>query len=202
MGKDWVGNKNSVFKTLGASSHTDKERQNEDYYATSPIAATLLHETNELDLFVPIWECANGQSHLSDEFERLGYKVYRSDLVKRDEKTKELDFLQCNKPVNCNIVTNPPYKFATEFIEKALELIPDGKKVCMFLKIQFLEGKSRKLLYQKYPPKTIYVSSSRILCAKNADFEGMRKAGGSAVSYAWYCWTKGYQGDTILKWIN
>lgn len=25
--KDWTGNKNSVFKTLGASNHTDKERQ-------------------------------------------------------------------------------------------------------------------------------------------------------------------------------
>ena len=34
--KDWIGNKNSIYKTLGASSHTDKERQNEDYYATEP----------------------------------------------------------------------------------------------------------------------------------------------------------------------
>lgn len=24
--KDWVGNRNSIFKTLGASNHTDKER--------------------------------------------------------------------------------------------------------------------------------------------------------------------------------
>lgn len=29
--KDWTGNKNSIYKTLGASNHTDKERQNEDY---------------------------------------------------------------------------------------------------------------------------------------------------------------------------
>ena len=25
--QDWTGNKNSVYKTLGASNHTDKERQ-------------------------------------------------------------------------------------------------------------------------------------------------------------------------------
>ena len=25
--KDWTGNKNSIFKTLGASNHTEKERQ-------------------------------------------------------------------------------------------------------------------------------------------------------------------------------
>ena len=34
MTKDWTGNSNSIYKTLGASNHTDKERQNEDYYAT------------------------------------------------------------------------------------------------------------------------------------------------------------------------
>lgn len=38
MDKDWTGNKNSIFKTLGASNHTTKERENNDYYATDPIA--------------------------------------------------------------------------------------------------------------------------------------------------------------------
>ena len=40
--KDWVGNKKSVFITLGASNHTTEERQSEDYYATEPKAAELL----------------------------------------------------------------------------------------------------------------------------------------------------------------
>ena len=33
-----------VFKTLGASNHTEKEREDNDYYATDPIAAELLLE--------------------------------------------------------------------------------------------------------------------------------------------------------------
>ena len=40
--KDWIGNSNSVFKTLGSSQHSDSERQREDYYATEPRAAELL----------------------------------------------------------------------------------------------------------------------------------------------------------------
>lgn len=44
MSKDWIGNKQSVFKCLGSSHHTDKERQREDYYATDPKAARLLLE--------------------------------------------------------------------------------------------------------------------------------------------------------------
>ena len=53
----------------------------------------------------------------------------------------------------------------------------------MFLKVQFLEGKARRKLFEKYPPKCVYVSSSRILCAKNAMFDEKR-ADGSAVAYA------------------
>ena len=150
--KDWTGNKNSVYKTLGASNHTDKERQNEDFYATEPKAAKLLLE---LETFSQnIWECACGEGHLSKVF------------------------------------------------EKALEIIPKGNKVAMFLKIQFLEGKGRKKLFLSNPPKTVYVSSSRLLCAKNAEFEKMIEGGGSAVAYAWYVWQKGFNGTTELKWFN
>lgn len=91
---------------------------------------------------------------------------------------------------------------AKEFIEHAMELIPDGCRVFMFLKVQFLEGKARKELFKKYPPKCVYVSSSRILCAKNAKFDEMRAGGGSAVAYGWYEFEKGYTGDSKLKWIN
>lgn len=36
--KDWAGNKNSIYKTLGASNHTDKEREVNDYYASHTTA--------------------------------------------------------------------------------------------------------------------------------------------------------------------
>lgn len=72
----------------------------------------------------------------------------------------------------------------------------------MFLKIQFLEGKERKKLFLSNPPKTIYVSSSRLLCAKNARFDEMISGGGSAVAYAWFIWEKGFKGTTQLKWFN
>lgn len=49
---------------------------------------------------------------------------------------------------------------------------------------------------------TIYVSSSRLLCAKNGEFQKMREGGGSAVAYGWYIWKKGYQGETTVKWFN
>jgi hypothetical protein len=201
MSKDWTGNKKSTFVTLGASNHTDKERQKEDYYATDPIAAKLLLDVEHFE--GKIWECACGEKHLAKVFEDAGYEVRSSDLVDRCGN-EVFDFLGIE---NCeswegNIVTNPPYKYATEFIYKALSLVRDGDKVAMFLKVQFMEGKERKRLFTEFPPKVIYVSSSRIMCAKNGEFEKMREGGGSAVAYAWYVWEKGYKGNAVVKWIN
>lgn len=201
MAKDWIRNKKSVFVTLGASNHTDKERQSEDYYATDTIAAKLLLEVEPFE--GKIWECACGEKHLSRVFEDAKYEVRSSDIVDRcgNEMFDFLGIENC-EPWEGNIVTNPPYKYATEFIYKALSIIPDGYKVAMFLKVQFMEGKGRKSLFTEFPPKVIYVSSSRILCAKNAEFEQMMRDGRSAVAYAWYVWEKGYKGDTIVRWIN
>lgn len=198
--KDWTGNKSSIYKTLGASNHTDKIRETNDYYATEPAAAEWLCKLENLS--ETIWECAAGEGHLSEVFVEKGHTVLSTDLIDRGYGTGGVDFLECKDIFDGDIITNPPYKYAKEFVYKALELIPDGRKVCMFLKLQFMEGKARKLLFEKYPPKTIYVSSSRLLCAKNADFNGMRAGGGSAVAYAWYVWEKGFNGDTIVKWFN
>ena len=194
-------NLRNVFTPLGASNHTDKERQREDYYATDPIAAKLLLEVEPFE--GKIWECACGEKHLSRVFEDAGHEVRSSDLVDRCGN-EVFDFLGIE---NCeswdgDIITNPPFKYASEFIYKALSLIRNGNKVAMFLKVQFLEGKERKKLFTEFPPKVIYVSSSRIMCAKNGDFAKVREGGGSAVAYAWYIWEKGYKGDTIVKWIN
>lgn len=71
----------------------------------------------------------------------------------------------------------------------------------MFLRIQFLETKDRKYLFKHFPPKIIYVSSSRILCAMNGKFEDYSK-NGSAACYCWFIWEKGFVGDTIIKWFN
>lgn len=81
-----------------------------------------------------------------------------------------------------------------------MEIIDDGHKVAMFLKLQFLEGKARRELFRKWPPKTVYVSSSRLHCAMNGDFEKYAKS--NAIAYAWFVWVKGYTGDTVVKWIN
>lgn len=197
--KDWTGNSRSTHAVLGARNYAQNEREVNDYYATEPKAVRLLLEQEK---FSPlIWECACGEGHLLKEIEKAGYQVYSTDLIDRGFGYVQ-DFLLSDSPPfdGFDIITNPPYSKASEFVDHALKIIEDGHKVAMFLKIQFLEGKSRKALFNKWPPKTIYVSSGRLRCAMNGDFERYAKA--NAVCYAWYVWQKGYTGETTIKWIN
>lgn len=197
---DWTGNRNSIYKTLGASNHTEKERETNDYYATEPKALELLLDLEDFDTCV--WECACGEGHLSEVLNKRGYIVRSTDLVDRGYGESDVDFLEQTKRFNGDIITNPPYKYAQQFVEHALELVSDGNRVAMFLKIQFLEGKARRELFTKHPPRVIYVASSRLLCAKNAEFDKMRQGGGSAVAYAWFIWEKGYKGEPVVRWFN
>ena len=145
-----------------------------------------------------------GGGHLAEVLKNTGHNVRCSDIIDRGyPQTEIIDFLKVvpdsQNLWNGDIITNPPYSFAQAFVEKAMDLIQDGHKVAMFLKLTFLEGKSRKGMFKKYPPKIIYVSSSRLKCCKNGDFENNFS---SAVAYGWFVWEKGFQGDPIIKWIN
>ena len=193
-----MGKSDSVYRTLGASNHTEKERQEDDYYATDPEAINILLSVEKFDKNV--WECASGGGHLSKRLKEFGYDVYSTDLVDRGYCDKQLDFLSCNDKFNGDIITNPPFKFAQEFVEKGIQLT--NNKLALFLKIQFLEGKARRKMYDIHPPKIVYVLSSRLSCAKNADFQYMKDNGGSAMAYCWYVWEKEYTGETTLKWVN
>lgn len=79
-----------------------------------------------------------------------------------------------------------------------MSILQQGNKLFMFLKIQFLESKSRKEIFKKYPPKYIYCYSERQQCSMNADFENLKA---TTQFYAWYVWEKGFVGDTVLRWI-
>lgn len=199
MTKDWTGNSKSIYTTLGASNHSEKDREKHDYYATEPRAMELLLLEEQ---FAPvIWECACGEGHLSKVLEAHGYEVISTDLIYRGYgEPEQLDFLQYTyDDFEGDIITNPPYKYALEFVEAALNNVQIGRKVAMFLKLQFLEGKKRKDFFLQNPPKVVYVSSSRLICALNGKFN---KCSSSAVAYAWLVWEKGFKGDPIIKWIN
>ena len=195
-GRDWTGNRKGVFSIIGASNHSLKERQSEDFYATEPRAVEMLCD---LEKFSPtILEPSVGHGHIAEVLKARGYRVIARDLYDRGYGESGHDFRKCTeRDMDYDIITNPPYKYAQEFVEKSLEVVGEGHKVAMFLKLTFLEGKNRRTMFEVTPPRVVYVSTSRLTCGKNGT-EWMP----SCVCYAWFVWEKGFKGDPIIKWFN
>ena len=156
-----------------------------DYYATEPKAIELLLEQETFA--EKIWEPACGEGHLSKVLEDRGHTVYSTDLIDRGYGLGGRDFLKEQGVFYGDIITNPPFKHAKDFVEKALELVAPGHKVAMFLKLTFLEGQGRRALFKNNPPQAVYISSARLQCGKNGVFRG-----NSSVAYAWVVWRRGY----------
>ena len=199
--KDWNGNNISCYANLGASNHSMEDREERDFYATPSLAVRGLMELEKFDK--NIWEPACGLNHITNILMESGYNVRFSDIVDRsaEQNIEIYDFLTNNDIWDGDIITNPPYKYASEFVEKALETVTERHKVAMFLKLSFLETKKRYELFQKYPIKKIYVASNRLGCAKNGEFNGKDNIA-SAVCYCWFIWEKGYTGQTTIDWFN
>lgn len=185
----------NTFRTLATTTHGLGEREVNDYYATEPKAVELLLEKEQFSS--NLLEPSCGEGHISKVLSEHGYNVTSSDLISRGFGDTQ-DFFDY-KYFNGDVITNPPYKMALDFVKHSLDIISTGNKVAMFLKLQFLEGKARKEFYKTNPPKNIYVASGRLNCAKNGEFE---KYPSSAVAYAWFVWEKGYKGKPEIDWIN
>ena len=196
--RDWTGNKTAVSSTLGASNLSDKVRAERDYYATPSRALDAV--IPYLDKNYPIWEPACGEGHLSKTLKDKGFTVKESDVIVRSYPCEQIDFLQMGRHEwNGDILTNPPFISAKEFAEKAIDTLVEGKKLFLFLRVQFLESQKRRYLFENSPPKFILVYSKRNpQCARNGDFS---KPTGNASMYCWFIWEKGIKTEPIIKWI-
>lgn len=195
MDKDWTGNSNSIYKTHGASNHSEGERHPHDFYATPPHAVRELLAYEHFE--GPILEPCCGAGHIIGALLESGLEVKSNDLYDYGVDCSHLDFLTEIDEWEGDIITNPPYKMAQEFVEHSLDIIPEGRRVAMFLKLTFLEGKKRKRLFDTGQLRRVYVSRSRLDCGLNGVFKGT-----SAVAYAWFVWEKGSRGDPEIKWFN
>lgn len=174
----------NVYRTLGASNHTDSARAILDLYCTHPRAVEALLKLERFGN--KVWEPCDGLGHISNTLKASGYDVRCSDILTRGRDIERLDFLTNKERWDGDIISNPPYSDALPIILKAIEAISEGHKVAMWLRILFLEGKARQKFYREYPPKRVWISSTRIPCSKNG-----QHFGASAQGYAWFIWEKG-----------
>lgn len=201
---DKMEEKKTLTGTSLAGGSVNYERAKNDFYATDPQSVKDLLEVADID-GEHFYEPCVGQGHIADVIKEYfpSAKVLGTDLIDRGyPDTIVRDFINDDFDMNTDwIITNPPYKYAKEFIDRSLQIANKG--VAMFLKIQFLEGQARKEWFKKNPPRYVYVFSKRQDPWRDGESLNPKtgKKWGSTMCFAWFVWEKGFNGDTIVKWI-
>jgi len=169
-----------------------KDRREGDFYPT-PYSITkhlLDNERFEGEILEP----AFGDGHICTILYDYDYSVSFSDLK------HGVDFFDYSNKYN-NIITNPPFSLALEFILKAKEIAT--KKIAFLLPLAYLHGYERFVkLWQdtEFPLARVYIFVRRPHLGTEIREDGKYETG--MQTYAWYVWDKFSSGTTQLKWIN
>lgn len=190
-----------------AGGNPANNRIENDFYATNPVAVGKLLAKYDFNGTTMLEPCV-GQGHIAKtvyDFYNNNPKITALDIVDRGyPDTIIQNFLTWKTDKKFEmIISNPPYSLGKEFIEKGMELLTEKGQMAMFLKIQFLEGAKRKELFEKYPPKYIYVFRNRMATWNNGeplDPNGKRWA--TTMCHAWFVWEKGSTSEPIVRWID
>jgi len=169
-------------------------RPETDFYPTPPVATIELLQRERFDGTICEPCCGTGAISEILKEKRPFSDIYSYDLNDYGYGETGVDFLEANRLWD-NIITNPPYSLASEFVQQALDRTTG--KVAMLLKTVFLEGVSRYGLFKSTPLKTVYVFSGRLTLYRN----GEKLTNQGMISYSWFVWDHNYNGLPNLDWI-
>lgn len=175
------------------SGYARKER---DLYETPEwVTRALIPHLPRATMNGLMWEPACGSGKMS--------RVLQSELggVVQTDIDSGSDFLSFDRlpPGVSDIVTNPPYELATEFVELSLRLTePDGGTVAMLLRTDFDHAKGRAHLFGCCPA----FAKKVVLTKRIVWFEPDPGSKGKSPSFnhAWFIWDWQHEGAPTLAY--
>lgn len=181
------------------SSHSYIDRGNDSYFSP-PEAVTSLLRIEREHLPKNIWEPAAGDGAIVKPFQAAGYTVTASDLVDYGLENCQsgVDYLSAELPAGVGgIVTNPPYKLAVKFAQKALMEVP---YLALLLRTNFLESTARLPFFRANPPARLWISSRRLPMMHRHNWEGPRAP--SNTCFCWFVWDANAEHKCIVNWFD
>lgn len=144
------------------------------------------------------WEPAANRGHMVRPLRECFAAVYASDVHSYGVGFEVRDFLLPDlqkRPVDW-IITNPPFRLAQQFAQRALELAEQG--VALLVRTQWLAGRDRyESLFAFHAPTVVAQFVERVPMLRGR----LDPKGSTATDYAWVVWTKPAPAETRLMWI-
>ena len=94
-------------------------------------------------------------------------------------------------------MTNPPFKLAVRFAEKAISEVP---YLALLLRTNFLESTARLKFFRKNPPARIWISSRRLPMMHRHGWQGRRAP--SNTCHAWFVWDEQSKQKSAMHWFD
>ncbi len=96
-----------------------------------------------------------------------------------------------------NIVTNPPYKQACDFVERALVLIrPVEGKVAMLLRNEWDSASTRQHLFSKHA----HLALKLVLTKRPVWFPNREHKASPRHNFSWFVWDWKHEGPAEIRW--
>jgi len=190
-------------------STQDDGRPEHDFYNTCPEA---VHSLLAMEQFSPVvWEPACGEGAIVKVLREHGYQVFASDLYKYETDIHAhfgRDFFDTFGPDSrthqCkDIVTNPPFSIAKEFVYRAVDHIELTRgKFAFLLRLAWLESVGRMKMWQSTPIARIYVFSRRLPMMHRPGWTGKKTT--SMIAYAWFVWDSNHRigNPPVIDWVD
>ena len=175
------------------------EERGPDCYETPEVAVEALLRCEQLPH--TIWEPACGPGNIVRVLRAAGYNVYASDLHKYECGLDGIDFLTTDvvPPVDA-IVTNPPYRYAQQFVERALELAP---MVVMLMRLAFYESERRRHILEDCGLARVHVFRKRLpMMHRSGANPWTGPKANSGMAFCWMVWCRGHGGSTMIDRIS
>lgn len=166
------------------------KRAGADFYIDPVFATELLLQQERFT--GKSWDPCCGIGHVAQTMRAAGHQCVATDLHDRGfGDIHNIDFLEPSIPAFVganNIVCNPPYDRAEEFIHRALEIARG--KVAMILQEKFVFSEGRYLLFAEETPlsRILFFSSRPSMPPGELYQQGKVKAGGGTINYLWMIW--------------
>lgn len=169
-----------------------------NFYPTPPWATRALFTDvfPEIDEYIPAsaWEPACGLGHMAAVLRERVAKVMASDVADYGSPHQDgvIDFRTSPPllPAPEWVITNPPFDYAQEFLEKAMTVATRG--VALLVRLAFLEGEERyETLWTRFPPTLHAPFAERVAMCLG----GWDPVMSTASAYAWFVWKRNSSGQ-------
>lgn len=171
-----------------------------DFFPTPPWATRALGEwlAERCNHLRSVWEPACGAGDMARPLSEFFDHVVATDVYPVGFGATR-DFLwPGDDPTVDWVITNPPFRLASQFIARALDVAQVG--VAVLVRTAFLESRERfDDLFSRTPPSDVLQFVERVAMFRNR----LERDGASATAYCWLVWryVKSRAPLTELHWL-